>query len=62
MVYLKIIIIFFSKISSKFKNLSMPSGSWIIDQNNILTVLIYNLKTARPTNIALPFLSFLDNL
>ena len=26
--------------------LSSPSGSWVFDQNNILTVLIHNLETA----------------
>ena len=30
--------------------------------NNVLTVLIYNLKTAGPTKISMPFLSSLNNL
>ena len=29
----------------------------VIDQNNILTVMIRNMKTAWPTNISMPFLS-----
>ena len=64
--YLKIIntfLLFFSafydKLSKELKNsikiFSRPSGSWIIDQNNILTVLIHNLKTAWPTKISMPF-------
>ena len=40
----------------------MPRGSWVIGQNIILTVLIHNLKTARPTKIPMPFLNSLDNL
>ena len=48
-----------SKIAWK---LGRPSGSWVIDPNNILTVLIHNLKTAWPTKISMPFLSFLGNL
>ena len=27
-----------------YENLSKPCGSWVIDQNNILTVLILNLN------------------
>ena len=30
--------------------------------NNILTVLIHNLKIAWPTKMSMPFLSSLDNL
>ena len=37
----------------------MPIGSWVIDENNILTVLIHNLKTAWPIKIPMPFLSSL---
>ena len=48
-----------SKIAS---NLDRPSGSWVIDLNKILTVLIHDLKTAYPTKIAMPFLSSLNNL
>ena len=40
----------------------MASGSWVIDSNIILTVLIYNLKTAWPTKISMPFLSSSNNL
>ena len=29
--------------------LGRPSGSWVIDQNTILTVLIHNLKAAWPS-------------
>ena len=35
---------------------------WVIDQNNSLTVLIHNFKTAWPTKISVPFLSSLDYL
>ena len=48
-----------SKTASKFK---WPDGSWVIDPNNILNVLIHNLKTAWPTKISMPFLSSLENL
>ena len=34
----------------------------VIDPNIILTVLIYNLKTAWPTKISMPVLSFSDSL
>ena len=34
--------------SKQHWNLNRPSGAWVIDQNNILTVLIHNLKTAWP--------------
>ena len=71
--YLKIINIFlkmlyasYSKLSKELKssiqNLDRPNGSWVIDKNNILTVLIHNLKATWPTKITMPFLSFLDNL
>ena len=33
------------------QNLSRPSGSWVIDQNIILTILIHNLKTAGLLNL-----------
>ena len=32
-----------------------------MDPNNILTVLIYNLKTAWPTKISMPFFKFLEH-
>ena len=38
------------------ENVSTPSGSWVIDQNIILTVLIHNLKTAWSTEISMPFI------
>ena len=34
---------------------SRPSDSWVIDQNNILTALVCNLKTAEPTKISMAF-------
>ena len=38
----------YSELSKKLKNsitiLSRPSDSWVIGQNNILNVLIHNLK------------------
>ena len=47
------------KTQKKHLNLSKPSGSWVIGQNNILTVLIHSWKTAWPkTKILIPFLSF----
>ena len=49
----------YSKFSKELKNSikikDRPSRSWVIDTNNILTVLIYNLKIAWPTNISMPF-------
>ena len=57
-----------NELSRKLKNSikiqvgPRPSGSWVIHQNNILTVLIHNLKTAWSTKISMPFLSSLDNL
>ena len=57
-----------SKFSKELKN-SMKikvgqalSGSWVIEPKNILTVLIYNLKSDWPTKISIPFLSSLNNL
>ena len=38
-----------------------PSGL-VIDRNNIFYILINNLKTAGFTEIAMPFMSFSDNL
>ena len=43
-------------------NLSRPIGSTVTNQTKILTVLIWNLKTAWPTKIPTPFLSPLDSL
>ena len=53
--YLKIINIFlgklyisYSKLAKEVKNnikICKPSGSWVTDPNNILTVLIHNLKS-----------------
>ena len=42
----------------KSSKISMFLSYW--SKNNILTVLIYNLKTAWPTKISMPFLSFLN--
>ena len=40
-----------------------PSGSWVIDQINILHISINNnSRIAWPTDILIPFFSFLDNL
>ena len=56
----------YSKLSKELKNsikiLSRQSGSWVIDQNNILTVLIHGLKMTWSAKISMPFLSSLDNL
>ena len=38
-------------------NCSRPTGSWVIDQNAQNIVLMNNSRTARPTNIWMPFLS-----
>ena len=43
-------------------NFGRLCSSWVIDQNNILNVLINNSRSAWPTKIAMPFLSFSDNL
>ena len=42
----------------------MPSGSWVIDQNNILHILINNSRNAAwLTHIfPMPFLSFSQNI
>ena len=39
----------------------LADGSVVSDQNNILHVLINNLKTTRPTEIVIPFLTSSDN-
>ena len=57
----------YSKLAKELKNnIKMQVGQAIlenfIDQNNILTVLIHNLKTIWPTKMSMPFLSSLDNL
>ena len=41
-----------SKDLKNSENLSRPSNSRVIDQNNILAVLIHNLKTTWPTYIS----------
>ena len=33
---------------------------WVIDQNSILHILINNSRTAWPTEISMPYLSFSD--
>ena len=45
-----------------FKNVNRPNGSWLIDQNNIVHVLINNSRTAKPTKISMPFMRFSGNL
>ena len=54
----------YSKLSKELKiSIKIEVGQAVlIDQNNILTVLIHNLKTAWPTRISMPFLSSFDNL
>ena len=42
-------------------NFGRPSGSLVIDRNNILHDLINNFKFAGPTEIVTQFLTFLDN-
>ena len=32
------------QLKNSIQNLGRPSGSWVIDPNNILTVLIHNFK------------------
>ena len=49
-----------ARIGNLSKNGSLPG--LVIDQNNILNVLIFNLKTTWSTKISMPFLSSLDNL
>ena len=39
-----------------------PHTIWVIDQNNILTVLIHNLKSALPIKSSMLFLSSLEKL
>ena len=55
----------YSKLSKELKNsIKIKVSQAVLElliQNNILTVLIYNLKTSWPTKIAMPFLSFLNN-
>ena len=43
-------------------NFNKPKGTWVIDQNNILHVLINNSRTAWHTKISMPFVSFSDKL
>ena len=40
----------------------MPYDSWVIDQNVQNIILINNSRTAWPSQILMPFLSFADNL
>ena len=57
-----------NKLHGATKNSTKVIQKWslcslvIIDQNNILTILIHNLKTTWSTKIPMPFLSSLDNL
>ena len=57
------------KLSEKLKNdinhvkiLVVRAACLVIDRNNILHVLINNLKTAGRTEIVMPLVSFSDNL
>ena len=43
-------------------NFSRSSSSWVIYQNRQNISLMHNSRTAWPTKILMPFLSFLDNL
>ena len=56
----------YSRLSKEFKkyheNLSRSNGSWVIDQNNILNVLIHKLKIAWPSKISMKFISSFDDL
>ena len=49
----------YSKLSKELKNIiKIEEGQVLLElliQTNILTVLIYNLKTAWSTNISMPF-------
>ena len=47
------------ELKSSFKNKEGQAVLELLIQNNILTALIYNLKTAWPTKISMPFLSSL---
>ena len=61
--YLKIMNTFLKELKNSIKVwIGIYSSSWVIDQNNILTVLIHNSKSAWPIKISTPFVSFLDNL
>ena len=54
----------YSELSKELKNSIeiRPGSSRVIDQNNIFTILIHNLKTAGPTKISILFFYSLDNL
>ena len=55
----------YSKLSKELKNYTeIKVGQAVLElwsKTNILAVLIYNLKTAWPTKISMPFLSSLNN-
>ena len=57
----------YSKLSKELKiSIKIKVGQAVLvlliqKENNILTVLICNLKTAWPTKISMPFLSSLNN-
>ena len=61
----KIIYASYTKLSKEPKNsIKIKVGQGILSywsKTNILTVLIYNLKTAWPIKISMPFLSSLNN-
>ena len=50
------------EIQKQHWNFSRPIGSWVIDWNNILHILIINTRIAWPTEIWMVILSFLDKL
>ena len=56
----------YSKLSKELKNSIKikigQAGSWVIDPNNILTVLIFNLKLIGQLKFQWPILSSLNNL
>ena len=63
----KILWLPWSKLFEKKKvtikvTLSGPSGSWVIDPNNISHLLSNNARTTKPTEISMIFLSLPDNL
>ena len=39
-----------------------PSGSWVVDPNSILIVLVHNVKAAMPTRVSVPFWGSLGDL
>ena len=54
----------YSKLSKELKkqhqNLGRPSGTWVSEPNNILTVLIHNLQHCLSSKISMPSFEFLE--